>query len=105
MFREWRAYHHSNGYEHIACDLDDKSTITQESLIFAMARFITEVKKVDGSEFPGKTLYEIVICVQFHLETLGFGWKILNEEPFKDVKFTLDNVMKLRTSEGIGNSV
>ena len=37
--------------------------ITRESLIFAMSRFITEVKKVDGSEYPGKTLYDIVICV------------------------------------------
>ena len=105
MFREWRSYRHSNGYEYIPCDLDHKSTISEESLIFAMSRFITEVKKVDGSDFPGKTLYEIVICVQFHLETLGFGWKILNEEPFKNIKFTLDNVMKMRTSQGIGNSV
>ena len=70
-----------------------------------MSQFITEVKKVDGSEYPGKTLYDIVICVQFHLETLGFAWKLLNEEGFKDVRFTLDNVMKIRTSQGIGISV
>ena len=79
--------------------------IPRESLIFAMSRFITEVKKVDGSEYPGKTLYDIVICVQFHLETLGFAWKLLNEEGFKDVRFTLDNAMKIRTSQGIGISV
>ena len=93
------------GLEYIYCDLDDKATITKESLMFALCRFITEVKKIDGSDFPGKTLYNIVVCVQFHLETMGFGWKIINEDSFKEVKFTLDNMMKLRTQQGIGTSV
>ena len=43
--------------------------------------------------------------VYFHLECLGFTWKIVNDEVFCDVKFTLDNMMKLRTSQGIGISV
>ena len=106
MYREWRNYRHTlPNMQFIQCDLDDKNTITKDTLIFAMCRFITEVKKVDGSDFPGKTLYEIVICVQFHLETIGFGYKLLNDEYFKDVKYTLDNVMKLRTVQGLGNSV
>ena len=105
MYRDWRSYRHSNGFEFISCDLDDKATITQESLIFGICRFITEVKKIDGSEFPGKTLYDIVVCVQFHLESLGFNWKIVNDTVFTDLKYTLDNVMKLRTSQGIGISV
>ena len=36
----------------IACDLDDKSTITKESLVFAMSQFLTEVQKLDGTDFP-----------------------------------------------------
>ena len=39
------------------------------------------------------------------LESNGFAWKLLNDEVFKDVKFTLDNVMKLHVSQGIGASV
>ena len=106
MYRDWRNY--QNGHptlENVACDLDDKSSIMQESLTFALSRFITEVKKLDGTDFPGKTLYEILISVQFHLETIGLCWKLLNEERFSEVKFTLDNMMKLHTSQGIGNSV
>ena len=103
MYRDWRSYRHSlPNMDFITCDLDDKATITKESLIFAMCRFLTEVRKVDESDFPGKTLHEILICVQFHLETIGFGYKILNDENFKDVKFTLGNVMKLRTLHGLG---
>ena len=89
----------------IQCDLDDKKTITHEGLIFALVRFITEVKKVDGQDFPGKTLYDILICVQFHLESMGIYWKLLNEEIFQDVRYTLDNLMKLRTAAGLGISV
>ena len=105
MYRDWRSYRHSlPNMDFITCDLDDKATITKESLIFAMCRFLTKVKKVNESDFPGKTLYEILICVQFHIETIGFGYKILNDENFKDVKFTLGNVMKLRTSQGLGGA-
>ena len=67
--------------------------------------FITEVKKVDGTDFPCKTLYNIVICIHFHLETLGFGWKIIKKEAFKDIKFTLDSIMKIHTRQGLGHSV
>ena len=106
MYREWREYRHSlPNLQKVECDLDDKSTITKETLVFALTRFLTEVKKIDGSEYPSRTLYDILICVQFHLECLGFAWKLLNDETFKEVKYTLDNLMKLRTSQGIGNVV
>ena len=61
-----------------------------------------EVKKIDGHDFPGKTLYHLVVCIQFHLECLGFAFKIINDPAFKDLKFTLDNTMKARVSQGIG---
>ena len=54
---------------------------------------------------PPKTLYQIVVCVQFYLETQGFSWKILEDDRFKELKFTLDNLMKAHTSQGLGVSV
>ena len=66
---------------------------------------VTEIRKLDGSEFPGKTLYEIVLCIQFYLETHGFAWKIVDDEIFHVVKYTLDNVMKDKCSRGIGTIV
>ena len=53
MYREWRAHCHGLGLEYIACDLEDRVTISASSLKFALCHFITEVKKVDGSDFPG----------------------------------------------------
>ena len=62
--------------------------ITGSSLAFALCHFLMEVKKVDGTDFPGKTLYNILICVQFHLEYLGLDFR-LNNNAFCDVKWTL----------------
>ena len=103
IYCEWCS--HRQGVQDIVCDLEDKAMITAASLKFALCRLITEVKKVDGSDFPGKTLYHIIICVQFHLETLGFAFKIVNDPTFKDLKFTLDNTMDACTIQGIGTSV
>ena len=105
MYTDWRLFR--NGQSHLQsfdCDLDNVESINPSSLNAAFCRFITEVKKVDGSEFPGKT-YDIIICVQFYLETQEFSWRLLNDQDFKDLKFTLDNVMKARTASGIGTSV
>ena len=103
MFHEWRTYRNNQNFDQkIDCDLDEKNTITWESLNIAMPHFITEVKKVNGQPYPGKTLYDIVICVQFHLETMGFCYKLLNEDGFREIKWSLDNVMELRTSQGVG---
>ena len=52
-----------------------------------------------------ETLYHLVICVQFHLECLGFAFKLMNDPAFKDLKYILDNTMKACTSQGIGISV
>ena len=43
--------------------------------------------------------------MQFHLNTLGLSWRLLNDDQLKDIRFTLDNMMKKRTAEGIGKSV
>ena len=69
MYRDRRNYRHSLGLEFIQYDLDDKYTITKDRLIFALVHFITEVNKVDGTDFPGRTLYDTIVCLQFHLKT------------------------------------
>ena len=72
---------------------------------YALCHFITEIKKLDGTEYPGKTLYDIVICLQFHLECLGFAFKLINRDQFRDVKYTLGNIIKQQVASGIGLSV
>ena len=105
MYSNWRDARNATGMEFIACDLEDMSTICTESFLFGMKRFITEIRKLDGTDFPAKTLYQIVICVQFHLKSMGLVWKLLDDKEFTELKFTLDNTMKQRVTNGIGINV
>ena len=103
IFADWCAYHNSiPSMEFIYCNLDDVHTITEDNSIFAVTRFITEVPKL--SPFPGKTIYDLV-CIQMHLKTFGFTWKIIDDPCFHDIKYTLDNVMKQHVTSRIGINV
>ena len=74
MYREWRLVRNLNpNVRNIVCNMDDMSSLTITNIVEGICRFLTEIKKLDGSDFPGKTLYDLVICLQFHLETKGFS--------------------------------
>ena len=104
MYREWRGHRNVGGIV-IQCDLDKNETVSVATLNAAVPQFLSEVRKLNGASFLGRTLYDIVICIQFHLEINGFCFKLLNDERFREIKWSLDNLMKLRTAEGVGVSV
>ena len=58
------------------------------------------------ASFPPCTVYEIIISIQMFLEQSGIFWKLLDDQDsnFIWLKFTIDNVMKMLTSEGVGIS-
>ncbi len=75
---------------------------SKANFCYAMCHFISEVRRRDGKEFPGKMLHEIVICMQFHLQKIGVEWKLLEGPDFVKLRHTVDNLMKQRTSIGVG---
>ena len=91
----------------IQADLDDVSTLDKSNLSYGLYHFITEIQKINGEDFPAKTLYEMVICIQMYLETVGIFWKLLDDtDPaFTYLKYTCDNIMKECTSGGLGSVV
>ncbi len=80
------------------CDID-ADNLNAEHLSFCLCCFVNEVRRQDGKEFPGKSLYKLVVLIQFYLERRGIFWKLIDGLEFKCVKFTLDNLMKKRASE------
>ncbi len=76
--------------------------VSKPNLAYALRCFLSEVRKKDGGEYPGETLYQLLICLQFYLEHTGHHWKLINSEEFTAVKFTLDNLMKERAALGLG---
>ncbi len=83
-------------------DLNNVSQVSKGNLAFSLCAFISEIKKVDGGEYPGATLYQIVICIQFFLQKNGLNWRLLDDPDFLRLRYTLDNVMKERAKQGLG---
>ena len=74
----------------------------KDLLNYSLSRFICEVVKANGQDFPGHTLYEMIISIQLYFEQNGFLYKFLCDEEFVQIKNTLDSVMQARAKSGIG---
>ncbi|CAC5398261.1 unnamed protein product [Mytilus coruscus] len=99
LFKQWKStrYIRANdpnvGLSPIRVDLAEMSL---DELNYSISRFICEVRKTDGTEYPPDTLYSLVICLQLYMDTLGYNHKFLSDSSFIQIKNSLDNVMKLR---------
>ena len=75
--------------------------MTKDEVNYAPSRFICEVRKVDGTEYPGATTYELLTSLQKHLEMNRVYYKLLTDDHFKELQLTLDAEMKRKAKEGI----
>ena len=73
---------------------------SKQDLCYSMSRFIREVKKLDGSDYPPNTVRDLVLMVYLHQNSLN--WKLLDNEEFTDLHNVLDNTMKERHMQGLG---
>ena len=84
-------------------DLSDLENLTKENLNHALCRFIPEVRKKKGEgEYPGATLYQLVVALQKHLVVNKLKWRLIEGDEFEDSRTVLDNVMQERTAANIG---
>ncbi|CAC5393031.1 unnamed protein product [Mytilus coruscus] len=99
LFKQWkstrniRANDPNVGLSQIRVDLAEMSL---DELNYSISRFICEVRKTDGTEYPSYTFYSLVICLQLYMDTLGYNHIFLSDSSFIQIKNSLDNVMKLR---------
>ena len=97
LFGEWCSYRMSlQGVpdEIIRCDLNSIGDFSKADLCFSMCRFIREVKKLDGSDYPPNTLRELVIMIQMFLHENNIMWKLLDNGSFSTLRNVVDNTMK-----------
>ena len=67
-------------------DLDVFGALTKEQLNHALWKFIAEVtKKKDGADYPGKTLHEMIVTIQKHLNQNNVPWHLLDDPEFIQV--------------------
>ncbi len=108
LYHNWRITRNKNpDVVPILVDLDRPETIEERMLSYTICCFITEIKKLNGQDYPPRTIYEIVMCLQIHLETQGIFWKLLDDSDsaFVELRYTCNNLMKECASSGLGSQV
>ena len=83
-------------------DITKPESLAKDNLIHALCYFIPEVTKKSGEFFPGKTLYQIIVGIQKHLQIHKITWRLIEDPEFVEVKTVLDNVMKERAALNLG---
>ena len=105
-FIDWHEEHLKNFNYDVGIyysDLKDLPNLTMENFRHALCYFIPEVTKSKGEgEYPGSTLYQLVVAIQKYLNVNKINWKLIEGDEFEVVKTVLDNVMKERTALNIG---
>ena len=108
LYSGWRTNRLSkfcNSVEIVRADLDKLHQFNQNDLCYSLCRFIREVKKLNGEDFPPNTVREIVIMLQMYLHENGIYWHLLDHPQFVTLCNVLDNTMKERHSMGLGVKV
>ncbi len=67
MYEQWM----KSGFMKDAPDINCPEQFPKSVWCQALCGFITQVKKLDGTDFPSHTLYEITVCIQMYFETRG----------------------------------
>ena len=69
----------------------------------SISLFVFEVKKQDGTEYPGNSLHGLVCAIQRYLKSeCGKNVRFFNDDFFSKLRTSLDTVMKERSTAGIG---
>ena len=105
MYSDWRKYRKQQPMpprEIVSADLDVIGSFTKDDLCFSLSRFVREVKKIDGSDYPPNTIRELVLMIQMHLHENEVYWKLLDDPVFLCLCNVVDNTMKERHAQGLG---
>ncbi len=107
LFCEWQKGRIAQGLGsiQIKCSdiLDPEADV--DHLKNTICLFLSEVRRADGQEYPGPSLYNIVVMLQLHFECQGKSWKLLDDQQFHCICNTLDNLMKKRSLERVTKPV
>ena len=84
-------------------NLENVSQLDKVSLQYALCKFLAEVTKVkDGTDYPGKTLYEMLLSIHKYLNENSLNWKLIDDPEFVTLRTVLDNIIKERAESNIG---
>ena len=96
IFKDWIVFRNNAGKSDpsVVTFVRDILEMPDWELVYALKRFILEVRKKNGEEYPAETLYELIVCIQMFLSSCGRYVKYLDDHDFIEVRHCLDNRMK-----------
>lgn len=74
----------------------------REDINYALSRFIFEVKKLDGTDYPPSTVRQMVLLIQMYLNDHDKPYRLLSDIAFSKLQHCVDNLMKSRAEKGLG---
>lgn len=77
-------------------------TLTIEEINKWVPYFLAEIRTKDKQEYKANSYLEFVLCLQLHCLIHGKSYKFLKDDCFKNVRNSLDGVMKMRQKQGLG---
>ncbi|XP_038068807.1 zinc finger MYM-type protein 2-like isoform X3 [Patiria miniata] len=106
LFRDWQMCRNQKAVSDVSLNISpinvDLNFMTKDEVNYSLARFICEVKKKNGDDYPGETLHELVISIQLYFDLRGKSYKFLSDPDFLQLRNTLDGLMKERAKAGLG---
>ena len=102
LWNQWKQYR--NGTTTNEKVPEELTVMGKESVQYWLSRFILEVRKKDGSEYPANSLHHICCGLMRHLRQNRQPEVDFFKDPtFSDFRATLDSEMKRIQSKGIGS--
>lgn len=106
LFKEWVTQRNKNAVEDTSLNISpilvELEDMTKDEINYSLSRFVCEIKKKNGNDFPGETLHEIIICIQLFFEQRNQCYKFLSDPEFMQLRNTLDTMMQEKKKAGIG---
>ncbi len=98
VWQEWCDYR-----KQMCGDCIDLKTLQPTQLSHWLTRFVLEVRKRDGTEYPAKTLHHLCSGIMRFLRWNGLpALDLFNDPEFAEFRATLDAEMKRLQAEGVG---
>lgn len=104
MFNEWRR-HRILAFPNVTMPQSNIEDFTIDELNQWLPFFIAETRRKDGTPYRAKSIFEFILCLQSLIVVKkSVRHRFLKDDIFLPVRNSLDNIMKVRQSEGLGNN-
>lgn len=78
------------------------TAMNQEEMASVIEKFIFEIKKKNGDEYPPKTIYEIYSAINYYfVNDLKLGWSLFKDTAFHKVRKAVETRMKENARKGL----